>query len=147
MQISKHLTLEQAIKSQTASRLKIDNTPSELEIGVIKDTALTLFDPVKDKFNDVVLTSLFRCEKLNKAIGGSTTSQHRHGKAIDIDRPTNALNKELFMWIKDNLTYGQLIWEFGNDTGPDWVHVGVGTKKQILVAFSYQGKTAYKPYK
>jgi zinc D-Ala-D-Ala carboxypeptidase len=146
MQISDHLTLEQATRSQTASRLGINNTPSPLEIEEIKKTALELFDPIKNKFGDLMLTSLYRCDKLNKAIGGSKTSQHRLGQAIDIDRPTLEKNKELFEWIKDNLVFGQLIWEFGNHSGPDWVHVGRGTKKQLLIAYSIKGKTAYKPY-
>jgi len=144
--ISKYLTLEQAIRSQTASRLKIDNTPTDAEVLVITNTAKTLFDPIKDQFPDTQLTSLFRSEALNKAIGGSKTSQHRLGKAIDVDRPTNADNKALFEWIKDNLTFGQLIWEFGDDSGPDWVHVGMGTKKQLLIAYSENKQTKYKTY-
>lgn len=147
MQLSKNLTLHQATVSQTATRKKIDNTPNEKEIEELKKTAEELYEPIKKKFPDVVLTSMFRSEKLNKEIKGSKTSQHRLGQAIDVDRPTNEKNKEMFLWIKDNLSFGQLIWEFGNENGPDWVHVGRGTKKQLLVAYSDEKKnTKYKNY-
>lgn len=144
MQISRHLTLEQATRSQTASRLKIKNDANPKEIEQITITAKTLFDPCKDQFPDLQLTSLFRNAALNTAIKGSKTSQHCLGQACDIDRPTNALNKELFEWCRANLTVGQLIWEFGTKEGPDWVHIGLGAKKQILRAYAGKdGSTKY----
>lgn len=147
MQLSPNLTLHQATYSQSASRNKLDNTPNKAEIEELKKTALELFEPIKAQFPDVVLTSMFRSEKVNVSIGGSKTSQHRLGQAIDIDRPSLEKNKEMFLWIKDNLVFGQLIWEFGNPEGPDWVHVGRGTKKQILVAYrGKDGTTKYKKY-
>jgi hypothetical protein len=90
---------------------------------------------------------------LNKCIGGSATSQHCQGEAIDIDMdgtPNGVTNKMVFNYIKDNLEFDQLIYEFGNDTNPDWVHVSYEStgkqRKQVLRAYKEAGKTKYKPY-
>ena len=85
---------------------------------------------------------------MNKAIGGSSKSQHCHGQAMDIDDTYgNASNKEMFDWIRANLDYDQMIWEFGTDLNPDWVHVSYvneeKNRKRCLKAYREDGKTKY----
>jgi hypothetical protein len=88
---------------------------------------------------------------LNRAVGGSSSSQHCSAEAIDIDmQDTSITNAQIFNYIKDNLNFDQMIWEFGNDTNPDWVHVSYEStgkqRKQILKAIKANGKTSYVPY-
>ena len=100
------------------------------------------------------ISSGYRSAELNKCIGGSSTSQHCNGEAIDIDMdgsPNGVTNKMVFDYIKDNLEFDQLIWEFGTSENPDWVHVSYEStgkqRKQILKAVKANGKTTYEPYK
>jgi zinc D-Ala-D-Ala carboxypeptidase len=148
MKISKYLTLEQATKSQTAERKGIDNTPDTEQRENMKHVAKNVYDKVVDEFPGTYLNSFFRGDKLNAAIGGSKTSQHRSGEAVDIDHATK--NKQIFEYVRKNLEFDQLIWEFGDDTSPAWVHVSLRrdgkNRKQVLVAYSENGKTKYKAW-
>lgn len=148
MDISKHISLYEATRSQTASRLGIKNIPNAKEIERMKLTAEKVFEPVRVHFGKpITVSSFFRSEALNKAIGGSATSQHRFGEAIDIDNDSSPSNREIFFWIKDNLEFDQLIWEFGGSKNPSWVHVSYTNQRpnrmQLLEAFSENGKTKY----
>ena len=126
MKLSENLTLREAIKSNTATRLGIDNTPEQWEVNNLRAIAENIFQPVRDHFGvPIGVSSGYRCKELNKAIGGSKYSQHMIGEALDIDadiygRVTNA---EIFNYIKNNLEWDQMIWEFGDDDEPNWVHV------------------------
>ena len=141
MKLSKNLSLVEFTRSQTAKRRGIDNTPTDDHLDAAKKLAGNIFQPIREHFGKpIFITSGYRSEALNKAIGGSTTSQHSKGEAIDIDmdghgKPTN---KEVFYYIKENLDFDQLIWEFGDDENPDWVHVSfkaIGEQRnQILQA-------------
>ena len=149
MQISKYCSYEEATKSQTAERKGINNQPDTDQTERMKYVAKNVFDKVREHINEpLFVSSFFRCEELNKAIGGSKTSQHCKGEAIDIDHPSQ--NKKVFEFIKDNLTFDQLIWEFGDDESPAWVHVSLkkeGTnRQQVLIAYSEKGKTKYKQW-
>ena len=112
-----------------------------------------VFEPLRKWYGKPIqVTSFFRSAKINKAIGGvqkgNSVSQHVLGQAVDIDTVSD--NKKLFDYIKDNLTFDQLIWEYGNDNAPDWVHVSyseVRNRKQVLRAVRKNGKTVYLPYK
>jgi len=145
MKIGKYLTISDISKSQTAIRKGIDNTPCAIELEAIKFLVENVFDKVKDEFPDAFVSSFFRNDKLNKAIGGAIGSQHSKGEAVDID--SEKYNKAIFDFIKNYLQFDQLIWEFGNDSNPDWVHVSLkrtGNRKQILKAFkNSSGKTLY----
>lgn len=154
MKLSKNLTLSEMTKSLTAKRLGIDNNPTELHFKNMQVLAKNIFQPIRDYFGvPLSVSSGYRSEALNKAIGGSKTSQHCKGEAIDIDRdyrhdPNNA---EVFYYIKDNLDFDQLIWEFGTQNNPNWIHVSYNTsgkqRGQILVAYKdANNKTKYKPY-
>ena len=125
MQLSKHFTLSEMIKSQTALRKGIDNTPSEQVINNLKQLCINVLEKVREHFDKpILINSGYRSVKLNTAIGGSKTSQHVTGEAADIEIP-GISNLELAIWIKDNLKFDQLILEFHNKNIPDsgWVHV------------------------
>ena len=148
VRLSKNFTLQEYTKSQTAVRLGIDNTPSEEHLIKTK----TLFDkvvqPVRDNFGVTVINSGYRGPELNKAIGGSTNSQHCKGEAVDIECPGTS-NYDVANWIRENLDFDQLILEFYTpgilDSG--WVHVSFnedGNRKSVLTAIKENGKTVYK---
>jgi NADH dehydrogenase FAD-containing subunit len=152
MNISKHITLTEATKSNTATRLGINNTPNEATIETMKLTAEKVFEPLREILGAIRVSSFYRSPDLNRAIGGSKSSQHCKGEAIDIDMDgTTVTNKQVFDFIKDNVNFDQLIWEFGTDANPDWVHVSYEStgkqRKQILKAVKVGGATKYVPYK
>ena len=148
--ISKHITYKEAIRSATALRLGIENTPSDYELQNMELIAEKVFEPLRRAVNGPIkINSFFRCEELNKAIGGSSRSQHCQGRAIDIDDVYGYVsNSYMYYYIKDNLDFDQLIWEFGTDTEPDWVHVSYvdsdSNRKRCLLAYKEDGKTKYK---
>jgi zinc D-Ala-D-Ala carboxypeptidase len=153
MQLSKNLVLAEVIRSETAKRKGISNIPTPEHIENFKKLAENVFQPIRDHFGvPIHISSGYRSKALNKAIGGSLTSQHCQGEAIDIDMDgTSITNKQIFDFIKDNLVFDQMIWEFGTDKNPDWVHVSYEStgkqRKQILKAVKIKGKTSYLPYK
>ena len=135
--ISKYISYLEATTSQTATRNKIDNTPTELELLNMQLVAIRVFDVVRTHFaKPMRVSSFFRSLALNKAVGGSKTSQHVKGQAIDIQGTNGLTNKQIFDYIKDNLDFDQLIWEFGTKSNPAWVHVSYVSKeknrKQVL---------------
>lgn len=152
MRISKYLTLEEAIKSPTALRLGIDNTPNEQEIGRMKYVAVNLFDKVREYIKGPLgATSFFRCQELNDAVRGSSkTSQHRSGEAVDIDAEVYnvSTNVEIFYFIKEHLDFDQLILEYPNKDGDcAWVHASLvmppkKNRKEVLVKL----KERYIPF-
>ena len=154
MQISKHLSLAEVSRSETAKRRGINNTPSGEHLENFKKLAENIFEPIREHFGvPIHISSGYRSKELNAAVGGSSSSQHCQGEAIDIDMdgsPNGVTNKMVFDYIKDNLNFDQMIWEFGNDTNPDWVHVSYEStgkqRKQILRAIRSGGKTIYNNY-
>jgi hypothetical protein len=153
MQISKHLSLAEVSRSETAKRKGINNTPSEEHLENFKKLAENIFEPIREHFGvPIHISSGYRSKELNSAIGGSLTSQHCQGEAIDIDMDgTSITNAQIFNFIKDNLNFDQMIWEFGTNSNPDWVHVSYEStgkqRKQILKAVKSGGKTSYLPLK
>jgi hypothetical protein len=152
MNLSKNLTLKEVTKSEIAIRKGIKNEPNNKQLENLKVLATEIFQKIRDHFGvPIKVTSGFRSEALNKAVKGSKTSDHMTGCAIDIDMDgtPDVTNTQIFNFIKDNLTFRQLIWEFGDNDNPDWVHVSYvkgDNKKQILRAVKKSGKTAYIPY-
>lgn len=148
--ISKHITYKEATRSVTALRLGIENKPSEYELQNMELIAEKVFEPLREAVNGPIkINSFYRSEELNKSIGGSSRSQHCQGRAIDIDDFYGYVsNSYMYYYIKDNLDFDQLIWEFGTDTNPDWVHVsyvdGDSNRKRCLLAYKEDGKTKYK---
>jgi hypothetical protein len=153
MQISKHLSLAEVSRSETAKRKGINNTPSGEHLENFKKLAENIFEPIREHFAvPIHISSGYRSKELNAAVGGSSSSQHCQGEAIDIDMDgTSISNSQIFNYIKDNLNFDQMIWEFGNDSNPDWVHVSYEStgkqRKQILKAVKSGGKTSYIPFK
>jgi zinc D-Ala-D-Ala carboxypeptidase len=147
--ISKHISYKEATRSATALRLGIENVPNEYELQNMEMVAKKVFEPLREAIDaPIKINSFFRCEELNKAIGGSTKSQHCQGRAIDIDDIYGHVsNAFMYYYIKDNLDFDQLIWEFGTDDSPDWVHVSYvdadSNRKRCLRAIRENGKTKY----
>ncbi len=123
--ISKHISYKEGIKSITADRLGIDNKPGQVELVNMEVIAERIFEPLREWVGGPIrINSFYRSPKLNKAIGGSKRSQHIEGRAMDIDDTYgHKTNAEMFNFIKQNLDFDQMIWEFGTDDNPNWVHV------------------------
>ena len=154
MKISEHLDLSEVTRSETAKRKGVSNEPTPEHLENFKKLAQNIFEPIRKHFGvPIMISSGYRSKELNTAIGGSLTSQHCTGEAIDIDMDGTAngvTNKMVFEFIKANLNFDQLIWEFGTKDAPDWVHVSFEStgkqRKQVLRAIKSGGKTAYQPY-
>mgnify|MGYP006090858213 FL=1 len=148
--ISKHITHKEAIRSNTALRLNISNIPNDYETSNMVGIATHVFEPLREYVGGPIkINSMFRSEDLNRAIGGSSRSQHCQGRAIDLDDTFGyKTNAEMFNYIKNNLNYDQIIWEFGDSNNPDWVHVSYVSmdqnRKKNLVAEKINGRTSYR---
>lgn len=148
--ISGHVTYKEGTHSNTATRRKIKNIPNENQLMAMKRVAVSVFEPLRRRFGKPIrVTSFFRSIALNKAIGGSKTSQHCKGEAMDLQATGGITNAQLFHYIKNNLDFDQLIWEFGSDSEPAWIHVSfklIGkNRKRVLRA--YDSKPTYRTYK
>jgi hypothetical protein len=154
MKLSEHLDLSEVIRSESAKRKGISNMPTPEHIENFKLLAEKVFQPIREHFRcPIHISSGYRSKELNQAVGGSSSSQHCQGEAIDIDMdgtPNGVTNRMVFDFIKDNLEFDQLIYEFGDKQNPDWVHVSYESsgkqRKQILRAVRTNGKTSYLPY-
>lgn len=148
--ISKHISDKEGIYSRTALRKGIDNIPTEGELKNMKVVAETIFEPLRAWVKGPIkINSFFRCKELNKVIGGSSKSQHCKGRAIDIDDTFGyKTNSEMFNYIKDNLDFDQLIWEYGDDDNPNWVHISYVSpeknRNRCLLAYKENGRSKYK---
>lgn len=145
--ISEHISFKEATYSQTASKLKIKNVPTESHIKAMQVTAEKVFQPLREwAEHPIRINSFYRSADLCEAIKSSRTSQHTKGQAIDLSTMGEKTNAELFNYIKDNLDFDQLIWEFGSDDEPKWIHVSYVNKKanrnRILRA-KYKGSSVY----
>jgi len=150
MKLSQHLSLSEVIRSESAKRNGISNMPIALHIENFKLLAEKVFEPIRTHFGvPIHISSGYRSVELNKCIGGSLTSQHCQGEAIDIDMDSSTsgvTNRMVFDYIKDNLEFDQLINEFDYS----WVHVSYKStgkqRKQVLKAVRVNGKTTYQNY-
>jgi hypothetical protein len=152
MKLSEHLDLSEVIRSESAKRKGISNMPTPAHIENFKLLAENIFEPIRNHFRvPILISSGYRSKELNASIpGASATSQHCTGEAIDIDMdgtPNGVTNKMIFDFIRENLNFDQLIYEFGDLNNPDWVHVSFvksGNRKQKLKAVRSGGKTTYQ---
>ena len=148
--ISQHISYKEGTRSTTAIRRGIDNTPNKEQLDNMRLIAEKIFEPLRAHIGGPIkINSFFRCPELNTAIGGSKTSQHCKGQAIDIDDTYGkATNAEMYYFIKDHLDFDQMIWEFGDDDNPAWVHISYVSpeenRNRCLKAYKENGKTKYK---
>lgn len=163
--ISDHITYAEATKSQTAIRHGLDNTPGPEELICMRDTGYAIFEPVRIHYDvPIFIPSFFRTPAVNKKVGGSKTSDHPTGRAIDVDADVygGVTNREIFYFIKDNLEFDQLIWEYGDNEDPAYVHasyrrgnnrqqvlraIRVVDWKKTVLAGKKRYKTKYIPFK
>ena len=138
--ISKHISYKEAVGSNYAKQKGIKNKPNEDQVENMKLLAEKVFEPLREWVGcPIKVNSMFRSKELNSAIKGSSTSSHMKGEAMDITRMACGKencksNLDMFHWIKDNLEFDQLIWEFG--AIPKWLHVSYNkdnNRKQVLV--------------
>ena len=148
--ISKHISYKEGVYSITATRRGINNTPNDEQLSNMELIAEEVFEPLRVYVGGPIkINSFFRSPDLNTAIGGSKTSQHCKGQAMDIDDTFGKMtNAEMYHWIKDNLDFDQMIWEFGDDENPNWVHISWVShrpnRKKLTIAYKENGRTRYK---
>lgn len=152
MKLSAHFALAEFTRSESAKRHGVSNEPTAEHLENLKVLCEKVLEPIRIKFGPINISSGYRSKALNHYIGGSLKSQHCEAKAADIDQDgmSGATNTEIFNFIKDSLDFDQLIWEFGDNNKPDWVHVSYNkgaNRKQVLRALKVNGKTVYAPYK
>ena len=147
--ISKHKSYHEGTYSRTAERRDLDNTPNDEQLKCMKEVAENLFEPLRKWVGGPIkINRFFRGEPVNTAIGGSTRSQHMKGQAIDIDETFgHKTNAEMYHYIKDNLDFDQMIWEFGTDKNPNWLHISWVShrpnRKKLTIAKKINGRTKY----
>lgn len=149
--ISEHISYKEATYSRTATRLNIENKPNAEQLANMEALAETIFEPLREwTGSPIKITSFFRSKALN-GVFGAKNSAHMSGCAIDIDDTLGKKkNAQMFEWIKDNLEFDTLIWEFGTDKNPDWIHVAYypdrENRKRVLKAVKINNQTHYQPY-
>ena len=147
--ISKHISDKEGVYSNTAMRRGIDNDPTDDQLHFMEIIAEEVFEPLREYVGGPIkINSFYRSPELNTAIGGSATSQHCKGQAMDIDDTFGKMtNAEMYHWIKENLDFDQMIWEFGDDDNPNWVHVSYVSadknRNRCVKAYKEKGKTKY----
>ena len=144
--ISEHVTYKEATDSTTAKRAGLNNIPSEKQLKNMVQLAEKIIEPARVGIGNkpIKINSFFRAYLVNRHVGGSITSQHCEGEAVDLSCFDNKL---LFDFIRNNLDFDQLIYEFGNDEQPDWIHVSYSSKfnrKQVLKSYRSGSQTKYK---
>jgi len=150
MKISDHITYAEAIHSNTAKRKQIDNTPNQTQVDAMKLLADKIFEPLRKWVGGPIkVNSFFRSVALNEKIGGVASSQHCKGQAIDIDDVYGyKSNAEMYKWVKENLDFDQMIWEFGTDMQPNWIHMSYVSEEEnrnkCLKAYKEDRRTKYK---
>ena len=151
MKLSNNLSVKEVTKSNTAKRCGISNEPTIEHLENLKAIALNIFQPARNYFKKpIFVSSGYRSEALNEKIGGSTKSQHSKGQALDLNAHIfgGLTNQQLFKFISDHTNFDQLIWEFGTDEEPDWVHVSYTSDRinrgEKLKAYKANNVTKYK---
>ena len=131
--ISKHITYDEATLSPTSLRFGIKNYPTSEQLLAMKTVANNCFEPLRKWYGKPIkINSFFRCDELNKKVGGAKNSQHTKGEAIDMSGGSKEENKKIHDWCKANLKFDQLIWEYDGA----WIHISfraVGNRNQTLI--------------
>ena len=148
IRVSKNFALSEMVKSATAERLNVDNSPSTIHLVNLTHLAIHILQPVRDQFGVITINSGYRSPALNAKVGGSKTSQHCNGQAADFESFSTP-NPDLAKWIANNLEFDQLILEFydGVDPNSGWVHCSynlMGNRRKILTALKTKNGVVYK---
>jgi len=148
IRVSKNFALSEMVKSATAERLRVDNSPSSIHLVNLTHLAIHILQPVRDQFGVITINSGYRSPALNAKVGGSKTSQHCNGQAADFESFSTP-NPDLAKWISKNLEFDQLILEFydGKDPNSGWVHSRynlIGNRKKIMTALKTKSGVQYK---
>ena len=149
VRISKNFALSEMVKSATAERLGVDNSPNLIHLVNLTHLAIHILQPVRDKFGVITINSGYRSPALNAKVGGSKTSQHCNGEAADFES-SRISNPKLAAWIAENLDFDQLILEFydGKDPHSGWIHCSYkkdgSNRAKTLTALRVNGKTKYQ---
>jgi zinc D-Ala-D-Ala carboxypeptidase len=147
MNLSRHVTIQEFSYSPTAIKKGINNVMNATQVQNAIQLCENVFEPIRKHLNiPIKISSGFRCEQLNKLIGGASGSQHSKGEAFDLE----LTNRKLFDWILKNVEFDQAIYEFGNDVHANWFHISYrkgNNRKQALRAIKIGGKTQYISYK
>ena len=148
MRISKNFSLSEMVKSATAVRLNVDNSPNSVHLVNLTHLAIHILQPVRDQFGVITINSGYRSPALNAKVGGSKTSQHCNGQAADFESFSTP-NPDLAKWISKNLEFDQLILEFydGKDPNSGWVHCSynlMGNRKKIMTALKTKSGVVYR---
>lgn len=148
--ISTNISYKEATFSETAIRKNIDNNPSKDVLKSMQLVADNIFQPIREHFcTPIYVSSFYRSDALNKAVNGSKNSSHIRGQAIDVDADVynGVTNADIFYYILENLSYDQLIWEYGDEDEPNWVHFSFVSKaenrNETLIAKKIDGQTIY----
>ena len=146
--MDRQVSLKELLFSETATRLAIDNTPTDQVLINLQTLIYEVIEPIINQFGDIKITSGYRSPELCKAIGSSTTSQHTLGQAVDCE-VIGVPNKELADWVVKNLTYDQVILEFWKpeEINSGWVHISYNksnNRKMYLRAYKANGRTVYE---
>ena len=145
--ISKHISYKEAVRSDYAKKHKIENEPNDEQLENMQLIAEKVFEPLREWVGGPIkVNSFFRSEELNTGIKGSLTSQHLKGQAIDLTTMGLKTNLEIFNYIKDNLDFDQVIWEYGRKN-PVWIHVSYKAKNNRKQALVIREVGQYKIYK
>jgi hypothetical protein len=148
MNLSKNLTLEEVTRTNTG----LPNVPGPAEVRALRLVAKMVFQPLRDALGvPIAVTSGYRSTRVNKAVGGSRTSAHTRGEALDLDAHVlgGTTNRAIFEWLLQNVEFDQLIWEYGDPDEPAWVHVGyraTGNRREVLKVSKLNGKTVYTKF-
>lgn len=142
--LTTNFQVRELLRSTTADRLGIDNTPTPREIDHLRTLCQQILQPAWNALGPLTINSGFRSAALNRAVGGSSTSAHRKGFAADVV-PVNVGTKELAVWVKNNCQFDQIILEFGTLQNPNWIHLSAEprNRKEVLRATSGQNGTVY----
>ncbi len=147
--ISEHITYEEATHSATGELKGLQNIPNEKVLANMRATAINIFEPLRAHFGKpITVLSMFRSPAVNRAVQGASNSQHMTGEAMDLQATAGFTEADIFYYIRNHMDFDQLIWEFGNDNNPAWVHVSWNERsrrKSVLKAYLLiDGKTRYK---
>ena len=148
IRLSKNFALSEMVKSATAERLNVDNSPSDIHLVNLTHLAIRILQPVRDQFGVITINSGYRSPALNAKVGGSKTSQHCNGQAADFESFSTP-NPDLAKWIANNLEFDQLILEFYDGVNPNsgWIHCSynlMGNRKKIMTALKTKNGVQYK---